>query len=283
MSLSATNIQQKLCLATVSSKDYWPGTKVMIKSFLEYNLWFRGDIIIITRDSLVVKKASKYFRNVIEKKPSGLLQQSIESVCHSLPKYNLLRNRFHIFEVFTLEGYDRVFYADSDILFRNELNDNLFSEKLMASYDPSFFRGFVRDRNSCKKIHTSNYDPEKCYAIFFNSGFLSIEKKHLNNTTFKGLVANINQNTFAKIKDLLADEPVLNKYFEGQISPLDASLNTSVHLITERSLTDSNQNLHYTGKYKPWKLLSWLVLPLRSPAYLRYLTQWLFTLINNKF
>ena len=37
----------KLCLATVTTEAFVPGTLVMLHSFLKVNPWFEGDLVII--------------------------------------------------------------------------------------------------------------------------------------------------------------------------------------------------------------------------------------------
>jgi lipopolysaccharide biosynthesis glycosyltransferase len=272
---SASNIQQKLCLATVSNKEYWPGTRVMIKSFLLNNNWFKGDILIITADSYIEKKLRK-FPFIKTVKPSTLIQKAIENLCIELPKYSDIKDRFYLFELFQLEQYDRVLYADSDVLFTQSLDENiLLSPDLGAVPDPWHFRAYAREKYTCRKIPLPLTQTMECYKLFYNSGFLSFGKKFLGQKTYAELIEKINPSFFNRIDDQLADEPILNSIFEGAFTSLDISFNCPIHLLTEGVVKINPAVLHYTGKNKPWRLVSWIRLVFRRKKYLKLLFQWL--------
>lgn len=271
----SSNIQQNVCLATVSSKEYWPGTITMIKSFLRHNKWFEGDIIIISNDKYVHQKTKKNDRLKCLY-PNPVLLEKTTLLASELPKYKSLRNRFYIFEIFKLLNYNYVIYADSDLLFRSSLQiDDLFNNELSAVADPWHFRNFRREKNTFDKIPQSDSPQKNCFKSFFNSGFLVVGKSKRNHEKFSELISYIRPVFMSEVKDVLADEPILNTSFENNVSILPVTYNCSIHLIMEGIVKINPYIIHFTGKHKPWKIKSWLILPYRNIYYTRYLLEWM--------
>ena len=267
------NIQQKLCLATVSSKEYWPGTKAMIQSFLRVNSWFVGELVIITSDR-------KYIENKLEKhplrvrliKPSDELSERIEWMFATQKEFG---QRLMKLELFNLTGYDRILYYDSDIIHLAGIDRSVFlNNELLAVSDPWFFRGFVRDRQTLGKVRISENEGD-VYRHFFNSGFLMIGKRFINPLIYKTLVSKIEPVLYKDLLDSLADEPVLNAVFENDFQPAPVSNNCPVHLLVEGIIKEPVHSIHFTGRYKPWKFHSWFILPMRSVKYFKFLIDWM--------
>jgi lipopolysaccharide biosynthesis glycosyltransferase len=274
-----TNIQQKLCLATVSNKEYWPGTCVMIKSFLKHNRWFNGDIIIITCDK-------EFFKRKIDKaKIKARLIAPSERLLNQIKKtrseiHELKIDELFKIELFGLTGYDTIIYYDSDILHISEIDtEATLNKDLLATLDPWHFRGFKRDKDTLTKIKSSGVF-KNTYNNYVNSGFLLIGKKFINIEVYSKLIEAVNPALYKPIDDILADEPVFNKVFEDlfEIAPIAA--NCPVHLIAEGIVDSEIGALHFTGKNKPWKIKTWIVLPFRKFIYFRFLMKWLFAYLR---
>jgi lipopolysaccharide biosynthesis glycosyltransferase len=110
--------------------------------------------------------------------------------------------------------------------------------------------------------------------MFFNSGCLIIGKDYQNEHFYKALVRNITPEFFENCSDTLADEPILNTFFEYKINPLPVQLNCPVHLLAEGTVKTSVVSVHFTGKNKPWKIASWMRLLMRKGNYRHWLLQW---------
>jgi lipopolysaccharide biosynthesis glycosyltransferase len=280
---NSTNIQQKLCLATVSSKDYWPGTYVMIKSFLKHNTWFKGDIVVISSDSgYLKKKLAFHFKNILVIEPSAELTTKIDKIILKAGYLNLIRDRFLKFEIFRLENYDKIIYYDSDILHIKGIPEIIvLRQNFYASSDPAFIRGFYRNRKTMQKIAIGNYS-EKYYPQFVNSGFLIIGSNFLNSSLFKTIIETMGTIDYSDFEDKLADEPVLNALFEKNLEIAPQLFNCSVHLIAEGFIKDDICSVHFTGINKPWKIISWIRLIRRSTVYFKYLKNWLSVYLTGK-
>ena len=269
-----TNIQQKLCLATVSNKEYWSGTSTMIKSFLKHNRWFNGDVIIISDDNSLQNRFIKGAR-IKYVQPSKRLKQSIKNLCLTYPFIAPVKSRLFVLELFNLSGKSNILYADSDILFTDSVEAITTSERIAAVRDPWYFRGYSRKRKTYEKIPLPSGNNVDCFERFYNSGILCIDNSLISKSTYDELLAKIVPETYQLIKDILADEPVLNVQFEHEFVELDASFNSPVHLIIDKTLKTTPVVIHFTGNYKPWKLISWISLNLRSVKYSKYLLKWL--------
>lgn len=269
-----TNIQQKLCLATVSNKEYWPGTYVMIKSFLKHNTWFNGDIVIITNDKLFFeRKIQKRKIKALIVKPSDRLFNQIQTT--HLDIEGLKTDELFKIELFNLKGYDRIIYYDSDILHLSKIEPaTIFQKELIAVIDPWFQRGYKRNRTTLKKVKVLE-NMEHVYENYINSGFLVIGKAYLNQKVYLKLIDAVSPELFTPIDDILADEPVFNHVFENLFDIAPVSFNCSIHLMVQEFVSNNAVSLHFTGKNKPWKLISWINLPARNRTYFKYLLLWM--------
>ena len=109
-------IQAPYCLATITSKDFGIATEVLLYSFLKYNPWFDGDVIVIGDDlPNALEERLAHQRPVIFQRPDPRLRQAAEGLGDLLPDQQDVYKRFYSFEVFRLSGYRRVLYLDSDI------------------------------------------------------------------------------------------------------------------------------------------------------------------------
>lgn len=272
MEFVAPKIQQKRCLATISSKDYWPGTRQMIKSFLHYNPWFTGDILILTED--VLPRFAFKNHALRYQAPSAALAEKIELLCQTIPPYRLLSPRFFVLDLFLPTEYEEILYIDSDILLTGSIEPELlFAHNISMVPDPWHFRGYRRKRNNLQKIQ-SEIAGTDCYLTFYNSGLLGLRYPLFSLETHHGLLRKVDAGFLGQLDDHLADEPILNSYFEGKINALPQHLNCPVHLLTEGFAEKLPAGLHFTGKNKPWKPASWWKLPLRNISYLYYLWLW---------
>jgi lipopolysaccharide biosynthesis glycosyltransferase len=276
-----TNIQQKLCLATVTNKEYWLGTKVMLRSFLRQNHWFDGDIIIVTLDrNFIQRKLNKTEFRARVLSPSEKLLNQIYATKE--PVKGLKVDELLKIELFSLTEYDRVIYYDSDILHIGEFNrELLLKDGLVAAIDPWFFRGFLRNRVTLKKIRITD-NPDNAYKNYINSGFMLIGNNFLNEQVYSQLIEAIIPELYRPIEDILADEPVFNRVFENDFTLAKIEANCPVHLISEGRIKEKVFSVHFTGIYKPWRVKSWMVLTMRNPAYLKYLVKWILYFLSEK-
>jgi lipopolysaccharide biosynthesis glycosyltransferase len=273
----------KMAIATVTSRDFVPGTLVLIHSFLKHNPWFDGDIVIIC-DSLEdeQKQLSRIFPKVIFKKPGDDLLLRIGHLCRNLPKLLPKRQRFYSIEAFNLKGYDKLLFFDGDMLVTSNLSE-IFEQQteLMACSDnPYDKQDRIRDRVTFKRLPSDETagNPQ-ILAKTFNAGFMVVDKRFLNNETYQSLKLLINIDIFRKIKTHNTDQVVLNLVFDGKVTFLPAGYNLilsqSPELIETKKLSpDEIKILHFTGKYKPWIASEKMDELIVDPYYSSFINDW---------
>ena len=248
----------------------------MINSFLQCNKWFRGEIVIITSDTEYIQKKIEKFRLKINLvKPSEELFEKIELLKDQIKNFQSIRYCLFKLELFNLSEYDIIIYYDSDMQHLQEIDSSIILKKdLLVVKDPWFYRGYKRNRRTLEKIKITD-ESKETYEIYFNSGFMAIGKKFLNQKVYQKLISVIVPGFFANIDDIPADEPVLNKILENEFDTVPVIYNCPVHLLIEGVVKQSVNTIHFTGRYKPWILTSWFILLRRSIKYLKPLYNWL--------
>lgn len=266
---------RNICLATVTSRSYWKGTRTMLASFLRYNPWFEGDIVLITDQKEEIQRSAGQEKiHAIVIGPGKDLKRRIAQISDLDGINSSHLRRLYVFEIFRLWQYDRVIYYDSDMVHINTTDaSDFFSGDFVAVRDPWYFRGFCRNRNTLEKVPIV-HNAQEVYQNFFNSGFLSVGKRFLSNDSYNELINKIEIIMYKNLSDRLLDEPILNAVFEGKVSLISVSYNCPIHLITEGIIQDQVSVLHFTGKNKPWKVSAWIKLIWKKKSYLKLLMNW---------
>ena len=274
---------EKICISTVSSTNFLPGTLVLIHSFLRHNPWFNGEIIIIYDDlDATQKQQFGIFQNVVFKKTEDDLLLKIGQLCWNRRKLLPQRRHFYSIEAFGMEGYDRLLFFDSDMLVTGDLNQVVkLPGELLACSDSHYERlDEVRDRTTFERISANSVaNQSKVLTKTFNSGFMAVGKSYLNNKTYEALKQLIHINIFSEITTHNTDQVVLNLLFDGMVTYLPATYNLilsqSPELILKNKLNrDEIKVLHFTGKYKPWIQSSKLDELLNDPYYEGFIRLW---------
>lgn len=275
-------ISMKTCIATVTSPDFVPGTLVLVHSFLKRNPWFGGDIVIIT-DGLQAGQEDLFrnFPNVMFRKPGDDLLLHIGSLCRQLPDYFAKRKRFYSIEVFNLQGYDQLFFFDSDMLVTGDLSEIMqHPADLMACSDMFGHPGRVRDKVTFKRKPVSDFKEESAFlSMTFNAGFIAIGSNYLNNNTYEGLMQLIHKDIYEKIRTHNTDQVVFNLYFDRKVAflPVEYNFILSKSLaLFETKMVDPGEVkiLHFTGNYKPWKSSSKMDELAANPDFIPYFKRW---------
>lgn len=155
--------------------------------------------------------------------------------------------------------YDKVIYADVDMIFQQDLNEVFCSslqngEFLAAVLDLAIDDKFFFRSNLSTRIGID----EKCY---FNAGFLVMNLKLLRSGT---VLEELNRH--AKIKYEMNDQDVLNIVCNGKVQILPTIYNFQLNHFSNymwgRKSTEiqfgelfKKATLHYTWKNKPWNSL----------------------------
>lgn len=117
-------------VCTISNDLYVDGTIVTLKSFLDHNKWFIGDIIVFHSDNF--SKLSETNKQKINSISDKIILKKVdeneyESLYNKLIKVNGTHQKFlpsmFTFDAFNLKEYKSVLYIDSDLLFLNSIED----------------------------------------------------------------------------------------------------------------------------------------------------------------
>ena len=244
---------KKYCFCTLSDDKFIKGTQVLLFSFLRFNKWFNGDIIVFynTDFSNLSHKSKndllKIYKNIQFINCQKLEYQQIKIKYQNTNKQRFIQSLL-TFEIYDLENYDRVVFMDSDILILGDIH-KVFDNK-------HHFIGTEDDRN--------NYNAKsKLYKIntqrpYFNGGFVSIDLNILKQKHTKGLLSYALN---ADINHLYFEQYFSNEYFKDKT---DLYLIEKKYNVLKRFWPNGKEEeiktlllenkplgLHYVGG-KPW-------------------------------
>ena len=262
---------QSICLATVTTDSYLPGTLVTLHSFLATNPWFHGDIKVITdglsdesrRRLALVHPGIGYFAVGRE------LLDRVADVAREHPEFAQQGARFFSLEAFRLTGYDRVLLIDSDLLFRGSIEELLARpEPLVACGDAAWYSGERRA-----------WLPRQGEHRPFNSGLVLAGRSCVTEATYESLVGFVSAKNYRSPHMKLADQIVLNIHFAGQAAIAESRFNYLLahqRKIRERDGTRMEQALvlHYNGRDKPWNLDGVIKVAMLQPGFVKACALW---------
>ena len=252
---------ERLALATVLSDNFLPGALTMIKSFMNENAWFDGDIIVI-HDGLTDQTATalKYhWPDIMLRKVGSDLAQRMAAVAAAAGWQSNKQLQFASLEIFVLDSYDRVIFCDSDMLFLASIEHLLAIEApLIACGDGANFRGNLRRMSDFAEVTPEAAQPKSKYiGDTFNTGMMIIRMNEKSREHYTQLVAMMDPQIWRNDQTGHTDQMLLNIYFAGQQTIADPSYN---YLMSHRALIEKATGIeagkarviHFTGPAKPW-------------------------------
>ncbi len=251
--------RDRTCLATVTSDRFLPGAIVLLHSFLAHHPGWGGDLVVVHDDGLTEAGRATLaaaFDGVRVVEVSATLTARLDRLMAARPGLADRRARFLSLEVFRLD-YDRVLFADSDVLVRAPLAD-LFErdEPLLAAGDRPYYEGGGRDRRTFERLPPEVMTPDALRSSF-NAGLLRIAPAALPSDTYDALLARLDPAGWGAVTAGQTDQRVLNLHFEGRVTflpPADNYLLAHRRVILDRtgaSFADARA-LHYNHPWKPW-------------------------------
>ncbi|WP_028880899.1 glycosyltransferase family 8 protein [Terasakiella pusilla] len=256
-----SSVSKNYCLATVTTKSFIMGTAVLIDSFLEHNVWFDGDIIVIAdiqeleQQEIDILSGFKRVKLVDVSSELRGNVRDLESVNSSLIGKAA---RFFSLESFNLRGYEKVLFCDSDMLFVGTVEPLFKSERpLLCCGDGVYYQGKNRNKRSFSPCAPKV--PSEEISNTFNAGFMLIDESLITRTIFQSLV---DMTTHAYWEDetiLHTDQRILNLFFAGQQTIIPAVYN---YLLTHQNsinaadptVLENIKVFHFNGPAKPWLL-----------------------------
>lgn len=271
------------CLVTVTTESFVPATLVMLHSFLKHNNWFKGDIVVIHDhlERVYQEYLEASFKNVKFLQVSEEIKNAIEPLLLLRPDFLDRKARFYALEVFRLRNYKKVFFYDSDILFRGSVQDLLLSKAALTCCGEGIYyvdRG--REKNSLRDIENPRSNNEKhILSDTFSSGFLLIDQSLLTEKNYQGLLLLMNIDRWKAIKVRLTDQAVFLMYFAGQQVIADCRYN---YLLRHRKFIEIKTGIrpeqayvwHFNGAINPWLSGQIMSEALHNPNIIQAMREW---------
>ena len=272
-----------MCLATVVTDSFVPGAVVMLGSFRAHHPGFEGDVVVLhdglseaSRTVLAAVGGRVRFEPV---RPE--LTDRVARLREAYPHWIRPSAVFHAIHAFRLDGYRKVLFYDSDVLFQEPVGE-LFGaggEALLCCGDQSSLADGVRDAETLRPLERGAADADRpVLEHTFNSGFLLIDGSCTGERVYADLLALLAPEAWRGSATRLGDQDVLNRYFAGRQTLVDWTYNYLVPNgpdIRARTGLDAARAkaLHFKGPVKPWTtdaMLCWAhgdeVPPTHRPA-----------------
>lgn len=249
-------VMNHCAMVTVCTEVFLRGTLVTLASFLKHNSWFSGDLLVFHKglSRSAQERLSALDRRVVIKQVDKDLDERVESLVGAMPNLASRQARFYSLSCFALEGYDKILFVDSDVLFLSTIVDAFREEhSFMACPDATVYRGGFRKRDTFKE----SLDKDGSILATFNAGFMIFSPKKLPPNSYATLLAELSRTLFEKVATGHTDQFVLNRYFEKNLSFLSSRFNYLLGFsrLYKRSLNFSLRDaavLHFNGPVKPW-------------------------------
>ena len=277
----------KVCLATVTTQSYLPGTLVTLGSFLQRHPRFDGDVVVIqdglpeaSRECLRALSDRVSFASISE-----ALRERIAQVGAARPAFGAHLSHFQAFEAFRLRGYRKVFFCDSDLLFLRPV-DELFSrsEALLCCGDWVQLSGGCRDAATFRPLQ----DPALAGVAgplwrTFNDGFMLIDSALAEGAAYECLLTMLTPEAWRDTDTPHTKQFLQNRYFAGRQTLISSTYNFllgaggAVMRQRENLSVNDAKVLHFNLACKPWMpmaMLRWMQGERPVPAFKLWYDAW---------
>lgn len=281
--MTATSLSKIASLVTVTSRDYLPGTQVMLHSFLQKHRGFNGEIVILSDDLTDddQQQLASTFDRINFERPSDDLVGAIGDLVEGVPKLRGRARRFYSLEAFHPDREGDVLFCDGDLLFRSSIDEMLAIEgSLIACGDRAQVMGSGRDPHSLAELEGLAEEPiQQSGFATFNAGLMIIRQGLRTKENWTALLAQLDQDSWHDIASEHTDQAVYNRLFGDQVSLADGTHN---HLVGHGRALRENAGvsmsdakvLHFNGPAKPWNFPSHLAAAQADAAYIRAAQDW---------
>ena len=250
-----------VCLATAVTDSFVPGAVVMLGSFRDHHPGFEGDVVVLhdglseeSRTILATVGGRVRFEPV---RPD--LTVRVARLREAYPNRLYPSAVFHAIHAFRLDGYRKVLFYDSDVLFQGPVGE-LFGadEALLCCGNLLFLMDGVRDAETFRPLERGAAEADRpVLEHTFNSGFLLIDRSCTGDRVYADLLALMAPEAWRGTAIRIGDQNVLNRYFAGRQTLVDWTYNYLVpHAVAIRARTGLDaaraKALHFKGPVKPW-------------------------------
>ena len=273
-----------VCLVTVATESFVPGTRVLLGSFLKQHPRFAGDVVVLhdglsqaAQDVLAAASARVRFEPV-----STALKDRLAHLRATHPAFARGLGYLYSLEAFRLRGYRKVLFYDSDVLVRAPL-DELFDtdDLLLCCPDHVTLAGGRRNARTFEPLPAADPASVPTLADTFNSGFLLFDGRLADGSCYADLLAMVVPETWPGPDAPHRDQFLLNRYFAGRHTLVSSTYNyllasTAAIRAREHLLPERAKVVHFNQPVKPWTPNAMLRWTWANPTYAptRYFALW---------
>jgi len=249
---------KKLALVTVADDSFVSGTITLIYSFAKQHPGKHHDVIVIDAGlSDYNKKVLSLLAGVRLKKVS---EELVESVTKLTENFSDLKNgkalRFYSLDLFSLTGYQKILFCDSDLCFIANIEEGVLAQNkpFIACSDYCNYKGYAYDTTTFKILKSKG---AQGLNTSFNAGLMYIDQSQVNPENTREIFRCLSPSFWGKINSPYTDQVVFNRIFKNHHSRMPIGYN---YLLSRRpelqSLTgvmaSHSRVLHFNGP-KPWQ------------------------------
>jgi lipopolysaccharide biosynthesis glycosyltransferase len=273
--------KERYCLATVTTESYFQWTMAMLHSFVNSNVWFTGDVVVICHD-LPAEMADDLhmFNRVRLVEPSFELSQRLVAFGNALPAFKDKTARFYSLEIFRLAGYDKLLFLDSDMIVVKSIEE-LFSlpGSFYACAELCWYKGKGRDASNFNAEFQTNENQVDFMGNPFNTGFMLIDADMMHEDHYSDLLNLVDPENWGNDKLSYTDERVINQYFSNKVRLLDTRYNyraRAARIIREKEnvTIEDAKIIHYYSRFKPWNFSAVLESSTNNLNWIRAYEMW---------
>lgn len=258
-----------VCVALAATEDFLPGAVVAASSFLARHPRFRGGLVLfhdgLPEDRCVALAAAFPPLRLEPVRPE--LRRRIGRLAGNpiVPRRNL--SDFYCLEAFRLDGYRKVLYCDSDLLFRGSIDELFESEDaLVCCGDRQAIRGGCRDAATYRPIESPALaGPLGALERTFNSGMMLIDGRLTGESAYAELLTLVEADNWRDTDTVHTGQLLLNRHFAGRQTLVSSTYNYLLHMApaihAREGLAAADAKVfHFTGPAKPWNpaaMLRW--------------------------
>ena len=256
-----------VCVALAATEDFLPGALVAVSSFLSHHPGFGGGVVLF-HDGLPDERCAalaEQFPPLRFERVRPELRERLRRLAASPLAPRRSASDFWCLETFRVAGYRKVLYCDSDLLFRQPV-DELFraDDAMLCCGDEAYVRGRCRDAATFRSIRDpSEAGPAGAFERTFNSGFLLIDASRTGERAYSEVLALVSPETWRGTDTAHTDQLLLNRHFAGRQTVVSSTYNYPLHLAgairAREGIAPSDAKvLHFAGPAKPWNAGSML-------------------------
>lgn len=269
-------------LLTVCTPNFIPGTLTMLYSFLKYNPWYKGDIIVMVDEiDPAMQKYLPLIPNLKIHIVSEALSTRAEAVVQNHTSKKIFRSVFYSIELFNLPGYKKYIFIDSDTLVLGSFLELCQrAEPMLCVGDSVFYKDQLRRSDNYQQAKPKFWENKKDFwGDTFNSGVVIYDASLITPKAYQDMLDMIDITGYPDDAARLQDQLIQNIYLRGKYTLVSAKYNYRFGIADEilekdQVSFDEAVVLHYTARKKPWLFNEALDRVTSNKNYLRPFLLW---------